>query len=166
MTIRHTSAILALSLGVFGLASTLSAHAADALGKSSWSLLSPKGGADLTHASGSVLHVVVHKATSPYYQLQLTHDIAAAVPAGKSLRYQFWARSATKNPIHAVIEKRTAPYTHYFDKTITLTLAWKQYAFTTPIPTAYGSGGLAARLQLGQQAGAVEFKNMTISTSP
>lgn len=163
MTIRHIPAILAL--GLCGLACT-ALHAADALGKASWALLSPPGGAELTTASGGVLHVAVHKAAPQYYQLQLTHDITAAAPAGKPLRYQLWARSATKNPIHVVIEKRTAPYTHLLDKTVTLTPAWKQYAFTAPVPTAYGPGGLAARLQLGQQAGVVEFKGVSVSTGP
>jgi hypothetical protein len=137
-------------------------RAPDALGQSSWALLSPKGGADLTSTPGNVLHVVVHKAAPQYYQIQLTHDIAAAVPAKSSLHWRFWAHSATKTPIHVVIEKRAAPYTHYLDKVVALTPVWRQYDFIA-VPSAYGPGGLAARLQLGQQSGVVELKGIAVS---
>ena len=56
-------------------------------------------------------------------------------------------------------------FVRYVDKPVTLTPAWKQYAFTVPVPTAYGPGGLAARLQLGQKAGVAEFKNITVTTA-
>lgn len=113
-----------------------------------------------------LLHVTVLKPAAPYYQTQLTQDITAGVPAGTRLRYQFWARSATKSTFHAVIEKRTAPYTHLIDQQITLTPAWKEYSFTASVPTAYGPRGMAARLQIGQKAGTFEFKNVTVAAVP
>jgi|GEM_PF-6427897 len=156
-------AALIFPLGILGTACTSAARAADALGKAPWGLISPTGGASLT-TSGSVLHVAIRKAAPQYYALQLTHNITAAIPAKTALHYQLRARSATKNPVHIVIEKQSAPYTHYLDQAVTLTPAWKHYDFTASVPTAYGPNGLAARLQFGQQAGAVEFKSIAIST--
>lgn len=156
---------LALSVGVLGIASVDAARAADVLGKASWALLSPPSGAKLIPATGNVLHVAIYKSTPQYYQVQLTHNLEAAIPAKASLHYQLWARSTTKNPVHIVIEKQSAPYTHYLDQVITLTPTWKHYDFKTTVPTAYGPNGLAGRLQFGQKAGSVEFKSITITTA-
>jgi len=109
-----------------------------------------------------VLHAVVHTAPPKYYQTQLTHDVAEAVPAGTTLLYKFSARSASKNPIHVVIEKREAPYTHHLDQIVALTGVWKSYSFKTTIPKTYGAGELAVRLQLGQQAGQIDFKDIAV----
>jgi hypothetical protein len=157
---------LTLALYLFlSLLAAVPTVAANLFSGSIWGLLTPKGAADLKATSGGqqVLHVVIHHAVMPYYQIQLTHDVAASLPAGAVIRYQFLARASTKNQIHAVIEKRTAPYTRVLDHTITLTPSWKDYTFTAHIPAAYGSRGLAARLQIGQQAGVVEFKGMTMT---
>jgi hypothetical protein len=156
---------LCLSLSLLG-GAPAGAAAADLFAGSAWALLRPAGAADLKTVSapgGKILHVTVRRPVTAYYQIQLTHDIAAAVPAGATLRYEFSARSTTKNPIHAVIEKRTAPYTHLLDKPITLTPAWKKYAFSARVPTAYAKNGLAARLQLGQKKGEIEFKGLTLT---
>lgn len=160
-------AIVAICLSCFirGVVA-VSAAPEDVLGGDTWALLTPTGAADLTVGSNRALHVVVHKPSNLYYQIELTHDIASAVPAKTPLIYQFWARSLSSSPIHAVIEKRTAPYTRLLDKSITLSPKWTEYTLTSTIPVAYHPRGLAARLQLGQQAGAVDFKNITIVRSP
>lgn len=157
------SITLALFGAALGIAGADTVRAADVLGTASWVLLTPPGGAALTTGAGNVLHVAIRKATPQYYGLQLTHPVAAAVPAKATLRYQLWARSAAKNPVHIVIEKQSAPYTHYLDQAVTLTPAWKHYDFTAFVPTAYGPNGLAARLQLGQKTGSAEFKGIAIS---
>jgi len=161
------------ALSILCLSSTLCcspgarAGAPDLLGSASWTLLSPPKSAHLNgKPAGPSLSVTVVKPASPFYQIQLTHDIAAAVPAGTRLRCQFWARSATRSTFHAVIEKRTAPYTHFGDQQITLSPVWKKYAFTTPALTASGPRGMAARLQIGQQAGTVEFRNIIVAAAP
>ncbi len=142
------------------------AAASDLLGSTSWALLSPAGSAHLNgKPAGPSLSVTVAKPATPYYQIQLTHDIAAGTPAGARLRYQFWARSATHSAFHAVIEKRTAPYTHYVDQQITLTPTWKEYVFTTPPLAASAPRAMAARLQIGQQAGSYDFKNLTVAAA-
>ncbi|MBV9850238.1 MAG: hypothetical protein JO250_11235 [Armatimonadetes bacterium] len=157
----HWPTAVCLSFGL--LAAVTGVAAADLFAGSSWSLLSPGGAAVLRTAPGQVLQVTVHHPLKAYYQIELTHDVAAVLPAGATVRYHFLARSPTRNPIHAVIEKRTSPYTHLFDKAITLTPAWKDYTFTTRIPSAYGPRGLAARLQVGQQAGIIEFKSISMT---
>ena len=159
---RAAFGLLCLS-GVFCLLSA-GAAAPDLLGSASWTLLSPPGAAHLNgKPAGPVLSVTVIKPISPYYQIQLTRDITAGVPAGTRLRCQFWARSATRSAFHAVIEKRTAPYTHFTDQQITLSPSWKEYAFTTPPLAASAPRAMAARLQIGQQAGTLEFKGVTVA---
>ena len=140
--------------------------APDLLTGAPWTLLSLSGSARMSGTSAGaaqVLHVTVLKPASLYYQIQLTHDIVAALPAGTHLRYRFSARSATHSIFHAVVEKRTAPYTHLIDQQITLTPVYKQYTFVTSVPAAYGPRGIAARLQLGQGAGTFEFKDLTVT---
>jgi hypothetical protein len=139
--------------------------AAGVLSPGPWALLAPPGGASLTSAPGGVLHVTVHKAAASYYQIQLTHNIAAAVPAGATLTYTFSARSATKNPMYAVVEQSSAPYGKVVYNTVTLTPAWKQYTFSAKVPTSYAARALAARLQFGQKAGVLDFKSVSLSAS-
>lgn len=140
--------------------------APDLLGSASWTLLSLPGSAQMSvppAGTAQVMHVTVLKPTSLYYLIQLTHDINGPVPAGTRLRCRFSARSATHSTFHAVIEKRTAPYTHLADQQITLTPVYKQYTFVTSIPAAYGPRGTAVRLQVGQRAGIFDFKDLTVT---
>ena len=163
---RAAFGILCLS-GV--LCSSLGADAAapNLLGGGSWALLSPPGSAHMNgKPAGPSLGVTVVKPAVLYYQIQLTHDITAGAPAGTRLRYQFWAKSATRSTFHAVIEKRTAPYTHFVDQQITLSPVWKEYAFSTPALAASKPRAMAARLQVGQQAGAFDFKDLTVAAIP
>ncbi len=162
---RFLPLTFSVSCGLF-CAHSAGAAAPDLLGSASWALLSPPGSAHLNGKPAGmtpVLNVTVTKPASPYYQIQLTHDISAGVPAGTRIRCQFMARSATHSTFHAVIEKRTAPYTHLADQQITLTPAWKAYTLTASVPAAYGPRGMAARLQIGQQAGSFEFKGVTVA---
>ncbi len=160
-----TAVLLCLSGSLLHSASAGPA-APDLLAAVPWSLLSPVGSAQMSKTpagTAQVLHVTVLKPASLYYQIQLTHDIVAALPAGTHLRYRFSARSATHSIFHAVVEKRTAPYTHLIDQQITLTPVYKQYTFVTSIPAAYGPRGIAARLQVGQRAGTFDFKDLTVT---
>ena len=160
-----TAVLLCLSGSLLHSASAGPA-APDLLAGTPWTLLSPVGSGQMSGtAAGAaqVLHVTVLKPVNPYYRIQLTHDIAAALPAGTRLRCRFSARSATHNTFHAVIEKRTAPYTHLIDRQITLTPVYKQYTFVASVPAAYGPRGTAVRLQVGQQAGTFDFKDLTVT---
>ena len=160
-----TAVLLCLSGSLLHSASAGPA-ASDLLAGAPWTLLSPVGSAQMSGTpagAAQVLHVTVLKPASLYYQIQLTHDIAAALPAGTHLRYRFSARSATHSIFHAVVEKRTAPYTHLIDQQITLTPVYKQYTFVASIPAAYGPRGIAARLQVGQRAGTFDFKDLTVT---
>ena len=140
--------------------------APDLLGGTPWSLLSPVGSGQMSvppAGTAQVMHVTVLKPNNLYYLILLTHDIGPAVPAGTRLRCRFSARSATHSTFHAVIEKRTAPFTHLADQQITLTPVYKQYTFVASIPAAYGPRGMAARLQVGQQAETFDFKELTVT---
>ena len=108
---RFLPLAFSVSCGLF-CAHSAGAAAPDLLGSASWALLSPPGSAHLNGKPAGmtpVLNVTVTKPASPYYQIQLTHDISAGVSAGTRIRCQFMARSATHSTFHAVIEKRTAP---------------------------------------------------------
>jgi hypothetical protein len=161
----YLSASLGFSLGLSAVIPALAAPK-PLLAGSSWALLKPAGSATLKTLStktGQVLIVTVVHASKPFYNIQLTHDIAPSIPKGATLRYQFWAMSPTKNVIFPDIEKRTSPYTHIFNRTVTLTPSWKEYVYTAKVPMAYGARGMAARLQVGQQAGVMEFKGISLT---
>jgi len=160
-----TAVLLCLSGSLLHSASAGPA-APDLLAGVPWSLLSPVGSGQMSGTpagTAQVMHVTVLKPNNLYYLIQLTHDIGPAVPAGTRLRCRFSARSATHNTFHAVIEKRTAPYTHLADQQITLTPVYKQYTFVASAPAAYGPRGTAMRLQVGQQAGTFDFKDLTVT---
>ena len=141
------------------------AFAGDLLGGGAWAYLTPSGASVLLPAADKALHVTVAAPVKAYYQVELTHDIAAAVPANSTLVYRFFARSPTSSPLHAVIEKRTAPYTKVMDKPLVLSPAWKQYTLTAKVPTAYAAKGLAARLQVGEKKGLIEFKGISVTSA-
>ena len=160
-----TAVLLCLS-GCLLYSASAGPAASDLLTGAPWTLLSPVGSAQMGGTpvgTAQVLHVTVLKPVNPYCRIQLTHDIGPAVPAGTRLRYRFSARSATHNTFHAVVEKRTAPFTHLADQQITLTPVYKQYTFVASVPAAYGPRGMAARLQVGQQAETFDFKDLTVT---
>lgn len=110
---------------------------------------------------GSVLRLTVKTAQDPFYRTLLGRPLGPALPEGTRLRLHFWARSATRNPIRAVVEKDGPPYNAVLDLTPTLTPEWKEYAMTGMAP-AYGPNGLGVKFQVGQQAGVVELAGVTL----
>lgn len=117
--------------------------------------------ADAPGGAGPVLRLTITKPSDPFYQILLGRTVASSIPAGSRLRLHFWARSATGNPIRAVVEKNAAPYTGVAETTPTLTNGWKEYAASGVSP-AYETNGLGVKFQVGQRAGVVELAGVTL----
>lgn len=126
-----------------------------------WTLAAPPGDATL-QSSGDALHVTVTQAVNPYWNIELTQTLPRTVPAGDILRLRFQARSPTRNPIRAILEQAAAPYATVLQRLPTLTPQWRTYTITDTLATGYGPSGLGLRFQMGQQAGTVEIKNVTL----
>lgn len=109
----------------------------------------------------NVLHVEVARAVQPFYEIMLMQTIAPAIPQDHRLQLSFWARSATRNPMRAMLEKVGAPYTAAIELSLTLTPEWKHYTATGNAP-GYGPNGLGVRLQLGYQPGAIELAGVSL----
>ncbi len=110
---------------------------------------------------GPVLRLTIRKAADPFYRILLGQSVAASFPDGTRLRLHFWARSASLNPVRAVVEKDSAPYNGVAEISPKLTRAWKEYVVTGRSP-AYGPGGLGVKFQVGQQTGVVELAVVTL----
>lgn len=111
--------------------------------------------------SADAIRVTVKKASDPFYLIMISRDLPVAVAEGSRLRLHFWARSATRNPIRAVIEKAGPPYTAAVNISPTLTPEWRQYTGTGVAP-GWPAGGCGVRLQMGHQPGVVEFAGVTV----
>ena len=147
------------------------AFGADLLAGQTWYLQKPAAG-DATLAavpaegtpggSKTALRITVAHATDPFYQIIVGQVIAPAIPENDRLRLHFWARSPTRNPVRAVVEKNSAPYNSVLDQTPTLTPAWKEYTLTGTVSPAYGANGLGVKFQVGQQVGVLELAGITL----
>jgi len=127
-----------------------------------WGLSAPHPGDAALATEGGRYTVTVTKPSEPFYLIQLICDIPAAVPEGHRVRFQFGARSATKNPIRATVEKNGPPYTAAANRTLALTPDWQEFTLTGESP-GLGPRGLSAHLQMGQQAGTVEIRDITVT---
>ncbi|MDQ2687775.1 MAG: endo-1,4-beta-xylanase [Armatimonadota bacterium] len=116
---------------------------------------------DAPGGAKTALRLTVNVAQDPFYKILLAHTLALSLPEGTRLRLSFWARSATNNPIRAVVEKDGPPYNAVMDATPMLTPAWKQFTLTGTAP-AYGPNGLGVKFQVGQQAGVIELAGITL----
>lgn len=143
---------------------------ADLLARGHWYLMSPMpAGTDFETltapnapgGAGAVLRLTVKAPTVPFYKILLGQTLEPSLLEGTRLRLHFWARSATHNPVRAVVEKDAAPYNAVLEITPTLTPEWKEYAMTGTAP-AYGRNGLGVKFQVGQQAGVVELAGVTL----
>ena len=107
-------------------------------------------------AGKTVLKITIKTPASPDYQLQLNQVVATPLLDKTVLRFRFWARSKTKNPIRAVFEQSSDPYTKAIEKNLILSPVWQEFG-CVGISPAYPAGGSAVHFVLGQQAGEVEI---------
>ncbi len=148
-----------------------SATPPDLLAAGGWTLQTPtptdaevaSGSAASPSTHGPVFRITVRQAVDPYYHIQLSHPIAADLPNGTLVRLRFWGRSATSNPVHVVVEQSQSPYHRALDREMRLTPDWKEYSCAATVP-AYGPDGLAARFQIGDEAGTLELAGITLQS--
>lgn len=138
---------------------------ADLLAPGGWHLsVPPPGDAALQETGGpnGTEMLTVVKPSEPFYLVQLVRDLPSAVPAGHRLELRFQARSATNNPIRVTVEQSAAPYAPTLEMTAKLTPLWQLFDVTGVSP-GYGPNGLSAHLQVGQQAGTVEVRRVSVT---
>jgi GH35 family endo-1,4-beta-xylanase len=107
-------------------------------------------------AQGLHLHVTVQQPSTPFYLIQLTQALSAPVAEYHIVKFHFYASSPTHNTIRAVIEQNSEPWTSVEVRTITLTDKMREYTLAEDAPAAFPAG-LAARFQVGQQAGTIDI---------
>ncbi len=107
------------------------------------------------------IRVTVTKASDPFYLIMLMKEVPVEVPDGSRLRLRFWARSATRNPLRAVVEQAGPPYTAAINQSPTLTPEWQQYTGTGIAP-GWPARGCGVRLQMGHQPGVVDIAGVTL----
>ena len=138
----------------------------DLLASGGWSLAAPHpGDARLQEAagpSGPTETITVTQPCQPFYLEQIIRGIPSAVPAGHRLQLRFEARSATKNPLRVTVEQNGPPYAPVLSLSPALTSQWQTFTLDGDAP-GYGPHGLSAHFQVGQQAGAVELRGVSVS---
>ena len=134
-------------------------YAENLVNVSGWELSQGGGGSAQMKkaAAGDGLTVAIEKAASPFYLVQLSQPLAAPAAQGDRIRFSFRARSESGNPLRAVIERTGPPYEAVTEVRVTVTPGWREYSAVSETDRAYESGGLSARLQVGEQRGAIEF---------
>ena len=137
----------------------------DLLSPAGWHLDAPHPGdaalemIQLTDGDPPLLRVTVKTPSTPYYLVQLVRDIPAVIPEGHRVRLSFWARSPTRSPVRASIERNGPPYDLTAERTLTLTPAWQKDAAEAVAP----GYGLNAHFQMGQQTGVVELMQIKVT---
>ena len=103
----------------------------------------------------SAVKLTVLRATDPFYHLQIAKEIPQPIAEATRLRFSFYARSRTENPMRAIVEKAEPPYTPAVEIRPTLTPEWRLYTMTG-ISRAYPARGLGVRFQVGHKEGEIE----------
>ena len=114
--------------------------------------------------NSEALQVMVKAAAEPFYALGLGKNIPTAMAANTRIRLRFWARSETKNPIRAVLERNGPPFDNIAESAPILTPHWAFYEAVGTTKTPFAPDKVAVRLQVGQQAGVIEFAGVVVDT--
>ncbi|MBW3623864.1 MAG: endo-1,4-beta-xylanase [Armatimonadetes bacterium] len=150
---------------------TSSAHPANLINPKAWDLRQPAGEyatLETVPAEGKpdghkdALRITVKKAAEPFYALSVGQKFPAAVSRHDRVSLRFWARSATGNPLRAVIEKAGPPYTSVAGTSPSLAREWKEYRAVGNPAEEYGPNDLHVRFQMGHQPGVVELAGVTV----
>jgi GH35 family endo-1,4-beta-xylanase len=162
--------LLALLLTCFG---AFPAHAESVLPEGAWKI-TRKSADQLTTkmvradsqpgGNSEALQVTIQTAVDPFYALALEKAIPTAIKAGIKVRLRFWARSETKNPVRVVVESSGAPYTRIAEISPILSPLWQQFQAVGTTETLFAPGQVSVRLQVGHQAGVIEFAGVTLDT--
>ena len=159
--------LLPVSILLLSLSAPATAAPHELLGPNGWLLHAPHvGDAVLTQTTipgdnNPGENITVSAPSDPFYMIQIVRDIPGKVPAGHLIQMTLSARSATSNLIRLSVEKADKPYTAVVDKKITLTQNWQRYTIDGT-SVDFGSTGISAHVQVGQQAGTVELKDISV----
>jgi len=110
------------------------------------------------------LRIEIKQATDTPWRIQLSRDVAPAIAKGDHLRLRFRARSATRSPVAAVLERASEPWTKWINQVMALTPEWQTYAMVTVAPVDLPADFTAMRFQLGFAPGVVELADIRLES--
>ncbi len=138
----------------------------DLLAPDGWHLAAPHPGdaalRETAEPDGAIETLTVSVPSQPFYLVQLVRDIPRIIPADHRLEMHFEARSASSHPLRVTVEQSGPPYAAVLEISPKLTPAWQSFDLAGSTP-GYGPNGLSAHFQVGQQAGTVEVRRITVA---
>ena len=85
---------------------------------------------------------------------------------GKFYMISFWAKSNSFNDVLVVLQRTSAPFTNYIDKTLTLTTSWKKYELYTSDSNSVSNLKIKIKPQVDGVYTFDDFNFMPITTLP
>lgn len=142
-------------------------HAADLLAHVEWSLARPTSDAASMQivqlqgapGNGAAMRVQILKPSDPFYLTMLTVTVAPSVK--DRIRFSFWARSETSNPMRAVVEQNASPWNSIAEINTQLSPMWKRFTVSGDAPD-YGPNGMGVRFQFGHKPGTIEIAGVSL----
>lgn len=132
--------------------------------------LSWDGGASfVTRRSGgpggspSVRVTVANPSPAMAWNVSFRQPMTRSLAKGTEVSLSFWARSTTSQPILAMIEQNSDPWTKVWTAPFTLSPEWKQYRATLPLADAVTEGRYNLTFHCAQKAGVLEFARFSLA---
>lgn len=115
-----------------------------------------------TDTRSNTLRLDITETTEPFYLIQIAQPLTRPVAEGETLKITFRARSASRNPLRAVIERTGPPYEALAEVRPVLGADWEEFSVSREAVQHYAAGGLSLRLQCGYQTGVIEFASLQV----
>jgi mannan endo-1,4-beta-mannosidase len=136
---------------------------------SPWSLVVKPGAAatatkDTTTVSdGNSSAKIVTTNTGGVWWYVTLQQANLAVVQGQKYTLSFWAKSASNQTAHAIIQQNYSPYTEYLKQTVNVTPTWQKYtfAFTAPVTDSNLKVGFTTDV-----AGTLWLDNASLTPTP
>jgi len=103
-----------------------------------------------------LLRATVKHPSQNSWDVQAGMPMGVSVAAGERFDFIVWARSRTKSRASFQFQQTKQPYTHFLERTETLTPEWKRYHYVFSVPKAFPVTETSAVLFFGQDAGEIE----------
>ncbi len=108
------------------------------------------------------LRIRVHRATEPFYKLQLAQPLGIAWAPGDRIALSFLARSPTTNRVRVIVEQTGEPWTWVTDVAAEWFPSWQRHAVTQTLDRAWRAGELSVRVQAGFQPGEMQMADLRV----
>lgn len=152
-------------------APTLAAPGRNLVDPARWGVISPTPDGlvrEVVAAEGApggnqqAIRLTVKQAVDPYWTVMILQEFSDPVLEGAQVRLRFWGRSRTANPVRAIVEQASPPYTPIAALSPTLGPNWKRYEVTGAATKTWSARGSGVRFQVGHQAGVLELAGIEV----